>query len=210
MRTGVLGFLGMPTANPRQQDTRVNGAPDFVGDTQQVTHCDPPTTRQWLKKDEAAKLLGLSPQRVLAMSGKGKPIKSKLERDPVSNQVVKLLHAGDVAQVLWHREHPNEKPETAEAAELPDKPQLALPAPETADTAQKDSMAETRPPNWDPHCWPCWLPLPEAAEYSGCTKRWLIEQADATILTPDFRESNIAIRDMGKHSPGGRWRFHRE
>jgi hypothetical protein len=75
-------------------------------------------TREWLSKDEAAKLLDLSPQRVLALTKDGKPIKYKWERDPESKQRVKLLHAGDVSKYLWDREHPAAKPAKPE---LPDK-----------------------------------------------------------------------------------------
>lgn len=48
-----------------------------------------------------------------------------------------------------------------------------------------------------------WLTLDEAVEFSGLTRPWLLHEAEAG-------QGSIAIRDMGKHTRGGRWRFFRD
>ena len=66
------------------------------------------STPEWLTKQEAAKRLDLSPQRVLAMA-KARQIGSKRERDPVTRQKIVLLHAGDVERICYDRDHPKPK-----------------------------------------------------------------------------------------------------
>ena len=62
----------------------------------------------WLTKSDAAKRLGLSESRVAAMIGRG--INTLETRSPISNQKVKLLHAGDIERTIFERDHPSEVP----------------------------------------------------------------------------------------------------
>jgi hypothetical protein len=48
-----------------------------------------------------------------------------------------------------------------------------------------------------------WLTLDEAVAFSGLTRAWLLREARDGL-------GSVVARDMGKHSRGGRWRFHRE
>lgn len=147
----------------------------------------------FITKKEAARRLDRSESRVAAMAGK--EIQSIGRENPQIKQLVTLFHEGDIERILYERKHPPAAV-TAVVAK-PSKPQLALPAPEPA---QPISTRITRP----------WLTLDEAAEYSGLTKRWLLAQAEDAERQADPGGWPIVIRDMGKHSPGGRWRFHRD
>jgi hypothetical protein len=127
----------------------------------------------------------------------GKEIQVKVDRNPSTKQVNTLFHEGDVERILWQRKHP----EVHKALTKPNypAPQAALPAPEPEDEPEAD---DGEPP---PSPWP-WLTLDQAAKYSKLTKRWLLAFAES----PVEGMSGIRVRDMGKHAPGGRWRFHRE
>jgi hypothetical protein len=145
-------------------------------------------TPEWVDKHEAAKRLGKSPSRVLGIAAEGL-IQTKSGVDPKSGQRITLLHAGDIERLCYERDHPV----TKAVVNLP--APIHSPAP------------EVRAATYDPHCWPCWLTLHQAAEYSGMTKRWLLLRAEASIA--DGIGGAAGIRDLGKHAPGGRWRFHR-
>jgi len=80
--------------------------------------------------------------------------------------------------------------------------------------SQPDSQP-ARPHDFSPDAWPCWLTLDQAVQYSGMTKRWLLAVATAKWPIPILETgtstvNGVVIRDMGAHSHGGRWRFHRE
>lgn len=47
-----------------------------------------------------------------------------------------------------------------------------------------------------------WLTLEEAEAFSGLTARWLLTQAESA-------KPLVTVRDMGRHTRGGRWRFFR-
>jgi hypothetical protein len=136
---------------------------------------------EWINKRDAAKRLDVSARTILAMAQAG-TIQSKRERDPESNQVVVLLHAGDIERALYEREHPS-------------KEVVKAPAPKAVQVVQLPA-----PPT--PQALRPWLTLDEAASFSGLTKRWLLTIAESET-------GAISVRDMGKHAPGGRWRFHR-
>jgi hypothetical protein len=177
----------MPAATPSRQEPQETVA----------------ETPQWITKNEAAKLLCLSPQRVLAMAAAGQ-IQSKIERDPVSKQIVKMLHAGDVAKVLWRREHPDETPAKPAQAESPDKSLAVVPAPQTeaiANALVERLLNPPAPALVTPAPKP-WLTLAAASEFSGLTRRWLLGQTK--MIAP-----KIGILDMGKGARGGQWRFSR-
>lgn len=168
----------------------------------------------WLTKQQAAEILGLSPERIAAMgqdSGlevtPAKPLSSMKQRNPQTKQLITLVHKGTVERELWKRNHPNEVVGPVNKHNNPDnKPnkQLALPSPEGPDNIANYIM----PANFDPHCWPAWLTLRQATVYSGMPKSWLVdfaENAPAHKVT-----SPVRVRDLGKGARGGRWRFHRE
>jgi len=69
------------------------------------TPMDTTTQVEWLKKSEAAARLKMSTRTILAMAAAGK-IRRKPERDPLTNQVLMLLHAGDIERIAYDREHP--------------------------------------------------------------------------------------------------------
>jgi hypothetical protein len=164
--------------------------------------------REWITKEETAKQLDRSVRTVLAMAAAG-TIKSKTERDPKRRgQKVTLFHAGAVAALA-------EKRENGTAAEKPAqdrKPAIIPPAAlQSTDISLTQALVERLlnpppavavPPAPRP-----WLTLDEAAEFSGLTKRWL--EAEAIRILRDEGTTPIAIkvRDMGRGTHGGRWRF---
>ena len=165
----------------------------------------------WITKKEAAARLKLSEPRVAAMAGDS-TLQSMKSRNPSTNQVVTLINAVDVERVGFEREHPDEVTRAlATKPTKPDKPpQAALPAPETEAPSSSSRREFLESIEAQP-----WLTLDEAAAFSGLTKRWLLALAKAKWPIPITETgtstvAGIAIRDMGKHAPGGRWRFHRE
>ena len=162
----------------------------------------------WITKKEAADRLNLSEPRIAAMAGDG-TLESRKERNPVSKQVVTLINAVAVDRLGFERENPNEvtkalaaKPEKREKptdAAVMQAEGRALP------TWLQQALQELQPlkaPQPKP-----WLTLDEAEAFSGLTKNYLRKRAGA-------REGELTrgdgIKDMGKHAPGGRWRFHRD
>jgi hypothetical protein len=157
---------------------------------------------EWIRKDAAAERLNVSPRSVLAMAAEGK-IQRKQERDPGTNQLVMLLHAGDIERLAYEREHPAQpvQGETSTALQTLPAALQTLPAKLSNRSAKgveqgllsllTSHAAQPERP---------WLTLPEAAEQSGLTERWLVQAAE---------KNTRGIRDMGRGSRGGRWRFHR-
>ena len=146
---------------------------------------EPARTNEWLGKEEVAELLDKSIRTVLNMAKEG-TIKSKLERNPKTGHKNVLFDAEDARRLR----------------DQPDPPLMRKPA-----VVQVDAPASFAPIREAPASPRPWLTLDEAAEFSGLTKRWLLAEAERE---PKAYGIDIAVRDMGKHSPGGRWRFHRE
>lgn len=148
--------------------------------------------------DEAREALGKS-VRTMHLYAEQKKIRTKMEKNPNSGHENRLFHAGDVARLQHLRDHPEEAAGEEGASNAV---ALARSAPSVAGLAGllKLLPAQTAPEK-------PWLTLEEAAAYAGLTKSWLKAQAEATI---DGGKSILAIRDMGKFAPGGRWRFGRE
>lgn len=65
------------------------------------------TQVEYISKEAAAEILGIKPRSVLAMAERGK-LRTKLEIDSSTNQMVKRIHAGDVERVKYERDHPEE------------------------------------------------------------------------------------------------------
>jgi hypothetical protein len=155
----------------------------------------------WITKKTAAERAKLSEERIAGLVREVKLHSSK-GQDPQSRQTCTLIHEGDLERYLHERAHPPQKSEVVRAVNTPDKPntpQLALPSPAPAEASVKP-VSVSRP----------WLTLEEAEEYSGLTKRWLLQCATNELGEESVTAQSVAVRDMGKHSPGGRWRFHRE
>jgi excisionase family DNA binding protein len=146
---------------------------------------------KWLRASEAAKHLKFkSPRSVLLLVEQGK-IQSKRERDPESNQVVVLVHAGDVERIAYEREHPEMAVEKAEEKQT--LPALrSLPAPALPASIRIEMPAPEVPP-----C--AWLNADQAADYTGLP---------ATFLIASIRAGKIRALDVGKRA-GGRWRIKR-
>jgi len=160
---------------------------------------------QWLPEGYVTKAAAAATLKVTIDRLPGIVRERKLQtlkvRNPEINQVVTVIHKGAVERELWRREHEAVVPVATLAN--PNKPvQAALPAPEADDPEMED---DDEPP---PSPWP-WLTLDQAARYSKLTKRWLLWEAEQSVMIPEAPRV-IATRDMGKHAPGGRWRFHRE
>lgn len=154
----------------------------------------PTPVPEWIDKEAVARRLKISERTANSLAEKG-IIKARKVRS-ANNQLVWMFHSGDVERYAFERDHPETIAVVKQASQSL---QPALPAPP--------------PDNIPSYIMRPWLTLEEAAEYSGLTKRWLLAQAErsenlaqGTIPGPDI----LSIRDMGKHSPGGRWRFHRE
>ena len=165
-----------------------------------------PTSRsgtvEYITVEEAARLLDKAPRTILGMA-KEEKIRSIRQVTPESRgQKVTMIHAGDVAA----QADPGRRAEklleagSTAGAQVVRSP-AAVPAPLQTDTVNPYSIPAPAPRPW--------LTLDESAQFSGLTKRWLLEQAE-TVHQDGPLHSTLSIRDMGKHSPGGRWRFHRE
>ena len=192
----------------------------------------------WILKETAAKLLKRSESRVAAMAQEegldptpAKPLRSRKMENPQSKQMVTLIQDGSVEAVLFARQHPDkviktpanlnnhtripsesrESTGSTDLAAKPDNPENRLITVDFTAVLQR-VLEVARQPLPAPRPW---LTVDEAVEFSGLTKQWLRSLAESAVkgavegdLTP--LEVRIAIRDMGKGSRGGRWRFHRD
>jgi len=133
----------------------------------------------WLTKKITANRLDLTVEGVRNLVRNG-TLRTKRQRNPESNQVVTLIHEGDVERERWRRKHPDEiagKPNPS--------PQAALPAPEESE----EEAVEGSP----------WLSLTDAGKRIGlsaaCVKRYVLNGALRSV-------------DVGGDAP--RFRVHRD
>ena len=142
----------------------------------------------WLTKSDAAKRLGLSESRVAAMIGRG--INTLETRSPISNQKVKLLHAGDIERTIFERDHPSEVPKLPARFKNPNAVDWA------AITGRLEPllMAPSAPVALKP-----WLMIHKAAEFSGLP---------ASAIKALILSGQLPGIDCGPR-PGGRWRVKR-
>lgn len=130
----------------------------------------------WHTKNQAALDLGLSEERIAGLV-REHALKARKERNPVTRQTVTLVHSGDVARYAWNKAHPEEavrlvnKPNNQLAVEPVDKPNLL-----------GESMPALRPANWNPHCWPLWLTMAEACQFSGLTRTAILDRIKSGAL----------------------------
>jgi len=190
----------------------------------------PQPSAQWIGKAEAARRLKRSERTVLEWADAGK-IQSRRVQAP-SGQTVRELHAGDIERLIYERAHPAPQPDPPKAAIALQTRALALPQPPavpqppasprpwlTLDEAAAFSgltkrwllaQAEAK--------WP--IPITETGTSTVALPTWLRDQntrgpvrpptPDPSNPSPHSAILEANIRDMGKHAPGGRWRFHRE
>ena len=155
-----------------------------------------PTTApqiEWLRKDEAAKRLNMSTRSVLAMAADGK-IQRKPERDPATNQVVMLLHAGDIERIAYERDHPEASQAVQAVAPQPSHANGAIkPGGEQALLAMLAHAAQPAPAIKP------WMTLVDAAEYSGLPETFLRGLVD---------QGKLPACDVGVRA-GGRYRVKR-
>src|ERR1035438_6442490 len=157
-----------------------------------------PTNTEWIGKAEAARRLKISERTALSLQ---KKIKSERRLDPETNQLTVMFDAVAVDRYGYLRQHPNEtkNPNAAQMdtqiARLPATDGIAL-------LLQAVQAMRTTPATQPP-----WLTIEEAVAWSGLTKRWLLECAKGRLLPVDPWAEPHHIRDMGKGTRGGRWRF---
>lgn len=143
----------------------------------------------WITKKVAAERLKISESRAAALTiGATDPlsgsIRSRIERDPSSRtgQRVSLFHEGDVERLIFERSNPQE-------SKLPAKVDKPNPYEVSALSSFLQSAAVAKP----------WIPLDEAAAYSGLPK---------SLLLHLIRQRKLAAFDCGPR-PGGRYRVKR-
>lgn len=137
----------------------------------------------WLSVADAAKRLGIKPRRMLDYAEK---ITSTRVPNPKSGKSVLMFQQSSVD---WLAEQRKRVTETG-LARIPRGNTAIAPLHQAAIAPQT-----TAQPAWKP-----WLTLNEAVTFSGLTRAWLLHRAETGDL-PEW------IRDMGKGSHGGRWRF---
>jgi hypothetical protein len=165
------------------------------------------TNDEWITKEEAAKMLGVSTRQIERLAARGliqrryiKPGKgNRYGQTQVQGAAVLTMTKERQAAMRGDSGDGSTRVAVAPAA----RSQTALATNAQADffTGLAAHLAKLSaafpPPAKNP-----WLTLDEAAEFSGLTKAWLLEQAASVVPM-------LAIRDMGKHARGGRWRFFR-
>lgn len=156
------------------------------------------TEERWLTKEEAAKVLGMSIRHVERLAAAGQIEKRHVSPGAGTRYGGVHYLGSSVEAVLKERQ---------EGIHAPVKNALAVVAPtqlarvppltprqkhlfDTREIADQALALSAIP----------WLTLDQASEYSGLTKAWLLREAQG---------AGIAIRDMGKKSRGGAWRFFR-
>jgi hypothetical protein len=131
----------------------------------------------------------------LAKAGR---LRSQKVSDPARRgQKTSLFHAADIERLRAGEDAPSVAAvEVRRSASAPIKVQTSGPA--------------------DQRTWRPWLTADEAVEYSGLTRRYLLAQAEeyaqasADGMLEEYEASGgFTVLDMGRHAPGGRWRFHR-
>lgn len=157
----------------------------------------------WLPKDKAAERLGVGVRQLENRAAKGEIRKNPLPRlrNERAARVLYSIEDIDAIKAGKPNFYGETKPEPAPAAPAA---AVALTAadPFAGLAAQLAGLARAFPPAAEAKR--RWLTLDEAEEVSGLTRRWLIDQAENNGSSP------VAVRDMGKHARGGRWRFDRE
>ncbi len=169
---------------------------------------DEPEQVEWVTKEYAADALGKSVRTILEYAESNK-IGSKKVPNPETGRDVLMLNAGDVARLRHEKENPPPRTSGKLRTGSPQSPQLAAPV----EAEEQETPASSRREFLESIEAQPWLTLDQAAQFSGLTKRWLLQQAEGTAgIAPERLNPlgvRIIIRDMGKHSPSGRWRFHR-
>jgi hypothetical protein len=166
----------------------------------------------WVTKAEAMKMLGVSSRQLERRVRQGYIEKRIEPRRPTETSARSVHSKADI--VALKAGNPNiharlvvaEKPGEPAKAQPSDADSTALAVRDARDpfaglAAQLAGLATFAAQYPAPAAPRPWLTLAEAVEYSGLTRPWLLDRAKA---------GGIAIRDMGKHSRGGRWRFNRE
>ena len=165
-----------------------------------------PDTSAWPTHTEAATQLGTDERTIRRWIESGR-LKSSRRSRPGSKPVV-IIDPETIARVRAERRTPivlNGQESETTASDSGSMP-LARIAPDARDPfaglaahlAGLATFAAHYPAPSKP-----WLTLDEAVEYSGLTRGWLLNEAEAG-------QGSIEIRDMGKHTRGGRWRFLRD
>lgn len=179
-----------------------------------------PALEEWIPKAAAAKLLGMSLRQIERREKEGFIEKRTLDRLPTESTGRVVYSRADL--IALKAGTPNTHARVVADAPAPHMfPGSEFPA------AERNALAVVRQPQApaDPFAglaahlarlsaaFPSpaavvaalkpWLTLDEAVEFSGLTRPWLLHEAEAG-------QGSIAIRDMGKHTRGGRWRFLRD
>jgi hypothetical protein len=177
----------------------------------------PAIEEDWIPKAAAAKLLGVSPRQIERREQRGYIEKRQLPRRPTESTArveysradVLALKAGTpntYARAVEESEKSTSGPvsirlntsQPAESTALARVEPIGAPGREFERFAQLFATIQGAKPTPKP-----WLSLDEASAFSGLTRAWLLKEAESG-------EGSIAIRDMGKHARGGRWRFLRD
>ncbi len=142
----------------------------------------------WLTKKEAAKRLGLSESRILALGAELGKLQTRMERHPTLHQTVTLFHEGDVERFIFERDNPSQ------VAKVPSKPSN-LPVPVYPPERAGDVLRA----GWKPVQEKPWITVVEAAEYSGLP---------ASAIEKLIKSKELPALDCGPR-PGGRYRVKR-
>lgn len=138
------------------------------------------TTPEYITKQRAGEILGLSPRRVLEMASEGRIGKLEI-RSPETNLMQTVLAAVDVFRVKQERETPRSLAVPQPAASL---------APATSALVPQSAA----PPQFRPHEW---LSVAEAAQYTRLPE----SEIERAVGKEELRARNVGVR------PGGRYRI---
>ncbi len=137
-----------------------------MSNTTQTTLTTQFPSKGWITKKTAAERLKLTLDGVRGVVA-ARGIRTEKQRDPSINQLVMVLHEGDVERELWRREHPNE---AVNQGDKPDTPPQPTPAPLLELPAPEEPKEESKPDD-------VWLTLRDAAKLSRGLSAASIERA---------------------------------
>jgi excisionase family DNA binding protein len=149
---------------------------------------------EWPTVEEAAQQLGASTRTIARWIAERR---IATQRRPVrGRKPVVVVDPQDVERIKSEQQTPVVLTEAAAPSQKSDNA-LAVRAAPGGELAQLVSCFEAlrAPAPLKP-----WLTTNEASAFSGLTRGWLLGEAESGV-------GSIAIRDMGKHARGGRWRF---